>query len=107
MVPVFNHLKRQIGIAISHRTAGTPGSGPEASTVEFGPGNNSISSIELEKCQAHPAWASHVERRERRDLTGRKVKGVNLTVNMHDEEFEVEFKSLGEKMQKLHEKRVG
>lgn len=105
MVPVFNHTKRQIGIAISHRKEGMIG--PQADVVEFGPGNNSITRIDLERCETHPAWADHVERRERRDLTGRRVKGVNLTVNMHDEEFEVEFKSLGEKMRKLHELRVG
>ena len=106
-VSVFNHTGHMIGVSISNRKAGTPGSGPEAYTVDFKPGNNSIDSAELEKCMAHPAWSDHVERRERRSLIGKKVKSVDLQVGLHDEEFEVESEELGKRMQQLHEKRVG
>jgi len=107
MIPVFNHTGHSIGIGISHRVAGTTGAGPEASTVDFLPGNNSIDSRDLEKCQAHPAWPDHVERREHRVLTGKKVKSISLQVGLHDEEFDVESNELGKRMNELYQKRVG
>ena len=106
MVPVFNHTKHQIGIGISRRKAGTPGPGAAVYTVDFAPGNNSIDSRELAKCQAHPGWHVYIDNLEKRDLTGRRYKAVDLTVGLHDEEFEMEFKSLGERMQQMHEKRT-
>lgn len=107
MVAVFNHTNHQIGIAITRRKAGTSGQGPEAYTIEFLPGNNEKTRAELDLCEAHPAWPDHVERRERRGLTGKKVKTVSLQVDLHDPEFEVESEELGRRMKQLHEKRVG
>ncbi len=106
MVPVFNHTKRQLGIGIARRKAGTPGQGAAVYTVDFAPGNNSIDSRELAKCQDHPSWGNYVTESQKSDLTGRRYKAVDLTVGLHDEEFDMEFKSLGERMQQMHEKRT-
>lgn len=106
MVPVFNHTNHSIGIALSNRKAGTVGPGSDARVVKFLPANNSIDSRDLALCQAHPLWHIHVDRMERTGLRGKKFKGIELEVGMHDEELAVEYSHLGEKMQKLHEKRV-
>lgn len=107
MVPVFNHTNHSIGITISLRKAGTVGPGSDARVIKFGPANNSISRADLDLCEAHPLWHIHVKRMERTGLVGKKFKGVELEVGLHDEELAVEFENLGEKMQKLHELRVG
>ena len=107
MVSVFNHTRHEIGFGMSRRKAGTHGPGASVYTIDFGPGNNKIERSELEKCEAHPSWSDYVNRTEKRDLVGKKYKGVELEVGLHDEEFEVEFKTLGEKMKRLHELRVG
>ena len=107
MVPVFNHTNHSIAIAISMRKAGTVGPGSDAKVIKFGPANNSISRADLDLCEAHPLWHIHTKRIEHTGLVGKKFKGKELEVGMHDEELAVEFEHLGEKMQKLHEKREG
>lgn len=107
MVPVFNHTNHSIAIAISLRKAGTVGPGSDARVIKFLPANNSISKADLDLCEAHPLWHIHTKRIEQTGLVGKKFKGRQLEVGLHDEELEVEFKNLGEKMQKLHEARVG
>ncbi len=103
MVPVFNHTNHMIDIGIALRTAGP---GLEAKIVTFLPGNNSIDSRDLEKCQAHSLWHIHIDRHEHRGLTGKKYKGVQLQVGLHDEEFEVESKELGKRMHQLKQKKA-
>ncbi len=107
MVPVFNHTNHSIAIAISLRKAGTVGPGSDAKIIKFLPANNSISRADLDLCEAHPLWRIHTKRIEQTGLVGKKFKGVQLEAGLHDEELEVEFQNLGEKMQKLHEARVG
>lgn len=107
MVPVFNHTNHSISIAISMRPAGTVGPGSDARVIKFLPANNSKSRADLDLCEAHPLWGIHTKRILHTGLVGKKFKGVELEVGLHDEELEVEFRNLGEKMQKLHEKRVG
>lgn len=106
MVPVFNHTNHMIDIGIALRKAGTVGTGPEAKLITFLPGNNSIDSEELKKCEAHSLWHIHIDRHEHRGLTGKKYKGVQLEVGLHDEEFEVESKELGERMFQLKQKKA-
>ncbi len=106
MIPVFNHTNHMIDIGLSLRKAGTVGTGPEAKLVTFLPGNNSIDSRDLEKCQAHSLWHIHAKRQEHSGLTGKKFKGVELEVGLHDEEFEVESRQLGERMFQLKQKKA-
>lgn len=95
-----------IDIGIALRKAGTVGTGPEAKIVTFLPGNNSIDSEELKECEAHSLWHIHIDRHEHRGLTGKKYKGVQLEVGLHDPEFEVESKELGERMFQIKQKKA-
>lgn len=103
MAPVFNHTNHMIDVGIALHTKGP---GLEAKLVTFLPGNNSIDSRDLELCQAHPLWGIHVDRHEHRGLTGKKYKGVQLQVGLHDKEFEVDSKELGERMFQLKQKKA-
>ncbi len=96
-----------IDVGLTLRKAGTVGTGPEYKLVTFLPGNNKIDSRDLEMCQAHPLWHIHVDRHEHRGLTGKKFKGVQLQVGLHDKEFEVEATELGERMFQLKQKKAG